>query len=115
MSDLPPDESSIAAAGADPGRRKAAAHEARGVQTFAVTSAPAATPRAEVCVYYSSDVEASCLWDCYTAAVDRLERTGMDADRELARAAWARWLDAYLPDEAQQRVLPVPVIIRGGL
>jgi hypothetical protein len=44
MSELPPDESSIAAVGADPGRRKAAAHEARGVQTFAVTSAPAATP-----------------------------------------------------------------------
>jgi hypothetical protein len=44
MSELPPDESSIAAAGADPARRKAAADEARGVQTFAVTSAPAATP-----------------------------------------------------------------------
>ena len=44
MSELSPDEPSIAAAGADPGRRKAAAHEARGVQTFAVTSAPAATP-----------------------------------------------------------------------
>jgi hypothetical protein len=29
MSELPPDESSTAAAGADPGRRKAAAHEAR--------------------------------------------------------------------------------------
>jgi hypothetical protein len=41
MSELPPDESSIAAA--DPGRRKAAALEARSVQTFTVTSAPAAT------------------------------------------------------------------------
>jgi hypothetical protein len=37
MSELPPDESSIA--GADSGRRKAAAHEARGAQTCAVTSA----------------------------------------------------------------------------
>ena len=44
MSELPPDEPSIAAAGADSGRRMAAAHEARGAQTFAVTSAPAATP-----------------------------------------------------------------------
>jgi hypothetical protein len=41
---LPPDEPSIAAAGADPGRRNAAAQEARGAQAFAVTSAPAATP-----------------------------------------------------------------------
>ena len=38
MSELPPDEPSIAAA-ADPGRRKAAAREAHGVQTCAVTSA----------------------------------------------------------------------------
>jgi hypothetical protein len=37
MSELPPDESSID--GADSGRRKAAAHEARGAQTCAVTSA----------------------------------------------------------------------------
>jgi hypothetical protein len=33
---------------AHPGRRKAAAHEARGVQTFAVTSVPAATPIADM-------------------------------------------------------------------
>jgi hypothetical protein len=39
MSELPRDEPSIAIAGADPGRRKAAAHEARGAQTCAVTSA----------------------------------------------------------------------------
>jgi replicative DNA helicase len=38
MSELSPDEPSIATA--DPGRRKAAAHEARGVQAFAATSAP---------------------------------------------------------------------------
>jgi hypothetical protein len=36
MSELPPDELSIAA-GADPGRRKAAAHEARAAQARAVT------------------------------------------------------------------------------
>jgi hypothetical protein len=42
MPELPHDESSTAAAGTDPGRRKAAAHEARGAPTFAVTSAPAA-------------------------------------------------------------------------
>jgi hypothetical protein len=36
MPELPPNESSIA--GADAGRRKAAAHEARDAQTFAVTS-----------------------------------------------------------------------------
>jgi hypothetical protein len=43
MSELSPDEFSIAAAGADLGRT-AAAHEPRGIQTFAVTSAPAPTP-----------------------------------------------------------------------
>jgi hypothetical protein len=36
MPELSPDESSIAAAGADPGRRKAAAPEAHGAQAFAV-------------------------------------------------------------------------------
>jgi hypothetical protein len=44
MSELSPDEPSIATAGPDPGRRKAVAHEARGVQTLVVTSAPDATP-----------------------------------------------------------------------
>jgi hypothetical protein len=43
MPELPPDEPFIAAVRADAGRRKAAATEARGAQTFAVTSAPAAT------------------------------------------------------------------------
>jgi hypothetical protein len=33
MAELPLDEPSIAAAGADPGRRKAATHEARGANT----------------------------------------------------------------------------------
>jgi hypothetical protein len=32
----------------DPSRRKAAAHEAHGVQTFVVTSVPAATPIADM-------------------------------------------------------------------
>ena len=41
MSELPPDEPFIAAVRADPGRRKAAATQARGDQT-SVTSAPAA-------------------------------------------------------------------------
>jgi hypothetical protein len=45
MPELPPDPS-IPPAKADPGRSKAAAHEARGAQTLAVTSAPAATPTA---------------------------------------------------------------------
>jgi hypothetical protein len=44
MSELPSDKLCIADAGANPGRRKAAAQEARGAQTFAVTSAPTATP-----------------------------------------------------------------------
>jgi len=44
MSEQSPDEPSIAATRADPGRRKAAAQEARGAHTFAVTSAPTATP-----------------------------------------------------------------------
>jgi hypothetical protein len=48
MSELFPVEPSIATTGADPGRRKAAAHEAHGAQTFAVTSAPAATPIADM-------------------------------------------------------------------
>jgi hypothetical protein len=44
MSELPSDEPSIAAAGVDPGRRNAAAREARGAKAFAVTSASAPTP-----------------------------------------------------------------------
>jgi putative DNA primase/helicase len=48
MSELSPDEPSIASAGADPGVRKAAAHEVRGAQTFAVTSASAAAPIADM-------------------------------------------------------------------
>ena len=39
MPELPPDDPSFAAAGADPGRRKSAADEARGAQSFAVSSA----------------------------------------------------------------------------
>jgi hypothetical protein len=42
MSELPPDESSTG--GAEAATPKAARHEARGTQTFAVTMAPAATP-----------------------------------------------------------------------
>jgi hypothetical protein len=41
MPELSANETSIT--GAHPGRRNAAAHEAHGVQTFAVTSAPAVT------------------------------------------------------------------------
>src|SRR5262249_52099317 len=41
MSELPFDEPSIAAAGADPGRRDAAAQEARGARAFAVAPAAA--------------------------------------------------------------------------
>jgi len=48
MSELSPDESSIAAPGVDPGRCKVAAHQAGGAETFAVISAPAATPNADV-------------------------------------------------------------------
>jgi hypothetical protein len=47
MSELPP-EPSIPAAKADPGRRSAAAQEARSVQSFGVTSPPASTPIADV-------------------------------------------------------------------
>jgi hypothetical protein len=43
MSELSPNEPSITTTGADPGRRKAAVHSARGVQTFAATSALATT------------------------------------------------------------------------
>jgi hypothetical protein len=48
MSLLYPDEPSIANAGAHPGTRKAAPYEARGVQGFATTSAPPATPIANI-------------------------------------------------------------------
>jgi len=41
MSELPSDEPSITATGADPSRREAAAQEARSAQTFAVSSTPA--------------------------------------------------------------------------
>jgi len=43
MSELPSDELSIAASGANPGRRGAAA-QARRARTFTATSAPAAAP-----------------------------------------------------------------------
>lgn len=44
MFELYPNEASVAASAADPAKRKAAAQEARGAQSFAVTSAPAAKP-----------------------------------------------------------------------
>jgi hypothetical protein len=44
MSEVLPDEAFVAAAGTHSGSVKAAAQEARGAQTFAVTSAPTATP-----------------------------------------------------------------------
>ena len=44
MSELPPDNSFIRGAAADPARRRVAAYKAHGTQTFAVTSAPAAMP-----------------------------------------------------------------------
>jgi hypothetical protein len=43
-----PAEGRGAAAGTDPGRRKATAHEAHRAQTFAATSAAAATPIADM-------------------------------------------------------------------
>jgi hypothetical protein len=85
MSELSPDESSIAAAGADPGRRKAAAHEARGTQTFAVTSAPAATPIAdmvEAMVSGGSPVEVVVL----AVRTAELARGGTDPVAERRRA-----------------------------
>jgi hypothetical protein len=48
MSELSPDEPSVAPPGPVPDRREAAAHEARGAQTFATTSAPSATPIANM-------------------------------------------------------------------
>jgi hypothetical protein len=44
MSELPPDEPSITAPGADSSRREAAAQEARSAQTFAVSAEPTPTP-----------------------------------------------------------------------
>jgi hypothetical protein len=44
MPELPHDESPVAATEADPGGRKAAAHEGRCVQTSALTPAPTPTP-----------------------------------------------------------------------
>jgi hypothetical protein len=48
MCALPPDEPSIAAAGADPGRGKAASYEVHGVESFAATSAPQRRVRSHV-------------------------------------------------------------------
>jgi hypothetical protein len=44
MYELSPDECTLGTSGANPGRRKTAAQEARGTWTSAVTSALAATP-----------------------------------------------------------------------
>jgi hypothetical protein len=44
MYELSPDECTLGTCGANPGRRKTAAQEARGACTSAVTSGPATTP-----------------------------------------------------------------------
>jgi hypothetical protein len=47
MSELPPDDSSIPGAAADPGRSRVAAYKVRGAQTFVVSSARAVMPAAD--------------------------------------------------------------------
>jgi hypothetical protein len=88
MSELPPDELSLA--GADLGRRKAVAHEERGAQTYAVTSAPAATPIADM-------VEATLSGEAAAAGaqtvnqnstlVDHYSEPNPSQNREVARPA----------------------------
>ena len=60
-----PAEGRGAAASGRPGPRKAAADEARGAQTFAVTSAPAATPIADMVeAMRSRALLGHSLWRC---------------------------------------------------
>ena len=88
MSELPPNESSIA--GADAGRRSAAVDEARGVQTFAVTSAPAATPIAdmvEAVLSGGAAVARTQTINQNSKLVDHYSEPNPLQNREVARAA----------------------------
>ena len=69
MSELSP-EPSTAIAGADPGRRKTAAHEVRGARSFALTSPPAATPIADAAVVASTALQ-------YSAPVEPIRKALM--------------------------------------
>jgi hypothetical protein len=88
MSD--PDEPSIATAGADPGRRNAAAHEAHGAHTFAVTSAPPATPIADTVEAMLSGGAAAAgaqTVNQNSTLVDHYSEPNPSQNREVARAA----------------------------
>jgi len=90
MSELPPDESSIAAAGAAPGGRKAAAHEARRAQSFAVTSARAATPIAdmvEAMLSGGAGAAGAQTVNQNSTLVDHYSEPNPSQNREVARAA----------------------------
>jgi hypothetical protein len=89
MPELPP-EPSIPAAKADPGRRGAAAHEAHGAQTFAVTSAPAATPIADMVEAMLSGEAAAAgaqTVNQNSTLVDHYSEPNPSQNREVARAA----------------------------
>jgi hypothetical protein len=85
-----PTEGRGAAASGRPGPRKAAAHEARGVQTFAMTSAPAATPIADMVEAMLSGGAAAAgaqTVNQNSTLVDHYSEPNPSQNREVARAA----------------------------
>jgi hypothetical protein len=90
MSELPPDEPSIAAARADRGGRKAAAQEAHRAQSFAVTSARAATPVADMVEAMLSGGAAAAgaqTVNQNSTLVDHYSEPNPSQNRAVARAA----------------------------
>jgi hypothetical protein len=85
-----PAEGLAEGAWAHPGGREAAAHEARGVQTFAVTSAPAVTPIADMVEAMLSGGAAATRAQTVNqniTLVDHYSEPNPSQNREVARAA----------------------------
>jgi hypothetical protein len=101
MSELPSHEHSIPAAGTPAGRRRVAADQARSVQTFALTSVPAAAPMADMVKARLSGEISAQVADLVELGADLarqgayLTAEGRHAfDRERKRRVWAKGLPA---------------------
>ena len=101
MSELPSDEISIAASGANPGRRGAAA-QARRARTFMATSAPAAAPNS--CRPRGRGPRSKAARRCLSALGCPRKASAVNPDyqvkrREAVKATleWARDNEAKLP------------------
>lgn len=54
------------------------------------------------------------LWSRYCRVDAHAQRTGLAHDHSTARAAWHRWLCAFIPDAAERAVIPAPRHLRGA-